>query len=194
MVVTPSLMVPLGTKAPDFELPEVMNNKTVKRSDFDGKPLLVIFQCNHCPYVKHVREKLSHLTRDYMEQGVAVVGISSNDAEQYPDDSPAAMRDEQKALDYQYPYLYDETQEVAKAFKATCTPDFFLFDKNHELAYRGQLDGSRPDSGKPVTGEDLTRAVESVLNGEPIPAEAQRPSAGCNIKWRKGNEPDYWSH
>jgi peroxiredoxin len=191
MVVTPSLMVPIGTKAPNFELPST-DGQTVRLSDFDGKPLLVIFQCNHCPYVKHVREKLAQLTKGYIEKGVAVVGISSNDAEQYPDDGPEAMKEEKALIGYPYPYLYDETQEVAKAYKATCTPDFFLFDKDHKLAYRGQMDESRPKSEKPVTGADLTRAVEAVLKGEEIPAEAQKPSAGCNIKWKPGNEPDYF--
>ncbi len=191
MTVTPSLMVPLGTKAPDFALPDTAG-KIVKKSEFDGKPLLVIFQCNHCPYVKHVRTRLAELTREYMDQGVAVVGISSNDAEQYPDDSLEGMAKEEQEAGYAYPYLYDESQETAKAYKATCTPDFFLFNDKHELVYRGQMDDSRPDSGKPVTGHDLTNAVQAVLEGKTVPAETQKPSAGCNIKWRKGNEPDYW--
>lgn len=191
MTVTPSLMVPLGTQAPDFALPDT-TGKTVKKSDFEGKPLLVVFQCNHCPYVKHVRNRLAGVTREYMDQGVAVVGISSNDALQYPDDSLEGMTKEKAEVGYPYPYLYDESQEVAKAYKATCTPDFFLFNEKHELVYRGQMDDSRPESGKPVTGQDLTNAVEAVLQGKTVPAEAQKPSAGCNIKWRKGNEPDYW--
>lgn len=191
MVRTASLMVPLGTKAPDFELPDTEGN-IVRRKDFDGKSLLVAFQCNHCPYVKHVRGKLAELAHDYMTKGVAVVGISSNDAEQYPDDSPEAMKEEKVEIGYPYPYLYDETQEVAKTYRATCTPDFFLFDKDHKLVYRGQMDSSRPDSGVPVTGEDLTAAVEAMLAGEQVPAESQKPSMGCNIKWKKGNEPDYF--
>lgn len=192
MVLTPSLMVPLGTKAPDFELPDT-EGKTVRRSDFEGKPLMVVFQCNHCPYVKHVRNKLAELAKDYMDKGVAIVGISSNDAEHYPDDSPEEMKKEKQEIGYPYPYLYDETQEVAKAYNAACTPDFFLFDKDHRLFYRGQMDDSRPKTDRPVTGEDLTRAVDAMLKGEPIPAEDQKPSAGCNIKWKPGNEPEYFS-
>ncbi|MFZ5829798.1 MAG: thioredoxin family protein [Planctomycetota bacterium] len=191
MVRTPSTMLPLGTKAPDFSLTDT-TGKTVSLADFAEAPaLLVIFMCNHCPYVKHVAAGLASLTGDYMDRGVAVVGINSNDAVDYPDDSPPKMREETKQRGYKFPYLYDETQEVAKAYKAACTPDFFVFDKDRRLVYRGQMDGSRPESGVPVTGEDLRAALDAVLSGKP-PAAEQKPSLGCNIKWRRGNEPDYF--
>jgi len=191
MVLTPSTMLPLGTKALDFSLPDV-DGKTVSLSDFsDAKALLVMFMCNHCPFVKHVAAELAKLGRDYQSRGVAVFGISSNDAENYPDDSPAKMAEEAKAREYTFPYLYDETQSVAKAYRAACTPDFYLFDGEQKLVYRGQLDSSRPDSGIPVTGDDLRAALDAVLAGKPV-AEEQKASIGCNIKWKAGNEPDYF--
>ncbi len=191
MVLTPSTMLPLGTKAPDFSLPNI-DGRQVSLSDFEGAPaLLVVFMCNHCPYVKHVADALAQLAREYQQRGVAVVGINSNDAEQYPDDSPEKMAEEAAARGYTFPYLYDETQEVAKAYRAACTPDFYVFDKDRTLVYRGQMDDSRPDSGIPVTGADLRAALDAVLEGKPVPAE-QKPSIGCNIKWKPGNEPDYF--
>lgn len=191
MVLTPSTMLPLGTRAPDFSLPDA-DGKLVRLADFSGKPaLLVAFICNHCPYVKHVATGLAQLARDYQLKGAGVVGINSNDADKYPDDSPAKMREEVALRGYTFPYLYDETQAVAKAYRAACTPDFYVFDRDHKLVYRGQMDGSRPDSGIPVTGNDLRAALDAVLAGKP-PASEQRASIGCNIKWRAGGEPDYF--
>lgn len=191
MARTLSTMLPLGTKAPPFSLPNV-DGKTVSLSDFAGQnALLVMFICNHCPFVKHVASELARLARDYQPRGVAAVAINSNDAAGYPDDSPSKMVEEARARGYTFPYLYDETQQVAKAYHAACTPDFFLFDRNLTLVYRGQLDSSRPDNGIPVTGEDLRAALDAVLAGKPVAAE-QKPSIGCNIKWKAGNEPDYF--
>ena len=191
MARTLSTMLPLGTKAPAFSLPNV-DGKKVSLSDFEGQPALVVmFICNHCPFVKHVAAGLAQLAKDYQSRGAAFVAISSNDAANYPDDSPAKMAEEAKQRGYTFPYLYDETQAVAKAYRAACTPDFYLFDKNQTLAYRGQLDGSRPDSGTPVTGHDLRAALDAVLAGNPVPSD-QKPSIGCNIKWKAGNEPDYF--
>ena len=191
MVLTPSTMLPLSTKAPSFSLPDT-SGKTVSLSDLAGAPaLLVVFMCNHCPYVKHVADGLAALTKEYQQRGVAIVGINSNDARKYPDDSPAKMAEEVRARGYTFPYLYDETQEVAKAYKAACTPDFYLFDAQQRLVYRGQMDSSRPNSEVPVTGEDLRQALDAVLAGRSVP-EDQRPSIGCNIKWRAGSEPDYF--
>ncbi|MCG8651405.1 MAG: thioredoxin family protein [Pirellulales bacterium] len=192
MVRTASTMLPLGTKAPAFSLPDTDGN-TVSLDNFaDRKALLVIFMCNHCPYVKHVADQLKSLSDDYMAQGVGVVGISSNDADTYPDDSPAAMAREKADRGYQFPYLYDEDQSVAQAYAAACTPDFFLFDRHHSLVYRGQLDSSRPNSGVPVTGEDLRAALDAVLSGQ-SPSDQQTPSLGCNIKWKEGNQPQYFN-
>ena len=192
MVRTASTMLPLGTKAPDFSLPDT-DGKTVSLSDLAGsKALLVIFMCNHCPYVKHVADQLKQLADDYMPQGVAVVGISSNDAEKYPDDSPAAMAEEKAQRGYAFAYLFDEDQSVAKAYSAACTPDFFLFDDQQNLVYRGQLDSSRPKSDTPVTGEDLRAAMDAVLAGQ-APTTDQKPSLGCNIKWKEGDEPNYFN-
>lgn len=183
MALTPSTMLPLGTAAPDFRLPAT-DGTTVALDDFRGAPaLLVIFLCNHCPYVKHVRSEIAELARDYQPQGVAVVGISSNDAIAHPDDSFAKMAEEKAEVGYAFPYLYDESQSVARAYDAACTPDFFLFDNKQSLAYRGQLDGSRPGNPTPVTGKDLRAALDAVLAGRPA-AEDQRPSMGCNIKWK----------
>ena len=191
MVRTASTMLPLGTTAPDFSLVDTEGN-TVSRRDFVGKKgLLVVFLCNHCPYVKHVADELKRLGDDYMARDIAVVGISSNDIEAHPDDSPEKMKQEKQQRGYAFPYLFDATQEVAKAYRAACTPDFFLFDADHKLVYRGQLDDSRPGNGKPVTGADLRRALDNLLAGGP-PLERQVPSLGCNIKWIAGAEPEYF--
>jgi len=190
MALTPSTMLPLGTAAPDFRLPDT-NGKTVSLADFKDKPaLLVIFMCNHCPYVKHIRAGLAQLGRDYAPRGVAIVGISSNDVANYPEDSPAKMAAEVKSAGYSFPYLYDESQAIAKAYRAACTPDLFLFDRGRRLVYRGQFDDSRPGGGVPVTGKDLRTALDAVLAGK-SPSTSQSPSMGCNIKWKHGNEPDY---
>jgi len=184
-------MLPLGTVAPDFQLPDT-NGKIVALGEFKGQPaLLVVFMCNHCPYVKHIRAGLAHLARDYQPRGVATVGINSNDVANYPEDSPARMKEEVKSAGYLFPYLYDETQTAAKAYRAACTPDFYLFGKDRKLVYRGQLDDSRPGNGIPVTGKDLRAALDAVLAGKPVAAD-QKPSIGCNIKWKSGNEPDYF--
>jgi peroxiredoxin len=191
MVLTPSTMLPLGTKAPDFSLVNV-DGRTVKLADLRQAPaLLVIFMCNHCPYVKHVATELATLTSEYEAKGVAVVGINSNDVANYPADSPEQMAAEVKQRGYTFPYLYDETQDVAIAYRAACTPDFYVFDAGQKLVYRGQMDGSRPDSGIPVTGADLRAALDAVLAGKK-PAAEQRPSIGCNIKWKPGGAPDYF--
>jgi len=191
MVAVNSTMLPLGTKAPDFQLPDT-SGKNVSLSELKGaSALLVVFMCNHCPYVKHVRPGLAQLARDYVPRQVAVVGISSNDVDNYPEDSPAKMAAEVKSAGYVFPYLYDETQKVAKAYRAACTPDFFLFDKDQRLVYRGQMDDSRPGSGVPVTGKDLRAALDSVLAGQPVSSN-QKASIGCNIKWKAGNAPDYF--
>jgi len=183
-------MLPLGTAAPDFRLPDT-NGKLVAPADFAGKPLVVMFLCNHCPYVKHIRAALAQLARDFLPRGAAIVGISSNDVVNYPQDGPREMAKEAKEAGYLFPYLYDETQSVAKAYRAACTPDFFLFAADHRLAYRGQFDDSRPGNGRPVTGKDLRAALDAVLAGrEPLPT--QTPSIGCNIKWKLGNAPDYF--
>jgi peroxiredoxin len=183
-------MLELGTSAPDFSLPDTEGN-IVSLSDFDNSPaLLVIFMCNHCPFVKHVLDKLVKLIKEYQAKGVAVVGINSNDVANYPDDSPEMMAKLAKEAGFTFPYLYDESQKVAKAYSAACTPDFFLFDGNRSLVYRGQMDDSRPGNGLPVTGTDLTAAIDAVLGGTPA-AAGQKPSMGCNIKWKSGNEPDY---
>jgi peroxiredoxin len=184
-------MLPLGTTAPDFKLPDT-NGKLVSLVDFKNKPaLLVMFICNHCPFVKHIRSELAKLGRDYIPRGVAIVAINSNDVANYPDDSPAHMAEEVESAGYIFPYLYDESQAVAKAYRAACTPDIYLFDKNRKLVYRGQFDDSRPGNGIPVTGKDLRAALDAVLAGKPVPA-SQKASLGCNIKWKAGNEPDYF--
>jgi Peroxiredoxin len=191
MVAVNSTMLPLGTRAPDFELPDT-SGKTVSLADFQkARALLVIFMCNHCPYVKHIRAGLAQLARDYMPRDVAIVGISSNDVENYPQDSPRKMAEEAKAAGYIFPYLYDETQEVAKAYRAACTPDLYLFDGEQRLVYRGQLDDSRPGNNVPVTGKDVRAALDALLSGKSLPSN-QKASIGCNIKWKPGNEPDYF--
>jgi len=184
-------MLPLRTTAPDFKLPDT-NGKTVALADFRDKPvLLVLFICNHCPYVKHIRAGLAQLARDYLPKQVAIVSINSNDVANYPDDSPAKMKEEVKSAGYLFPYLYDETQEAAKAYRAACTPDIYLFDNDRKLVYRGQMDDSRPGNGIPVTGKDLRAALDAALAGKPI-SPNQKASMGCNIKWKAGNEPDYF--
>jgi peroxiredoxin len=191
MSLKPSTMLPLGTTAPDFKLPDT-NGKTVSLADFKDKPaLLVIFICNHCPYVKHIREGLAQFARDYVPRGLGMVGINSNDVANYPEDSPANMAREVKSAGYIFPYLYDESQAVAKAYSAACTPDIYLFDKNRKLVYRGQFDDSRPGNGIPVTGKDLRAALDAVLAGRAV-SPSQKASIGCNIKWKAGNEPDYF--
>jgi len=183
MAATESTMIALGTPAPNFSLPDIEGN-IVKRDDFTDAPaLLVAFICNHCPYVIHIRSQLVDLIRDYQAQGVAVVAINSNDADTYPEDSPAKMKEYARQYGYTFPYLYDKTQEVAQAYAAACTPDFFLFDRERKLIYRGQMDASRPRSDTPVTGKDLHAALDAVLEGREVPPE-QIPSMGCNIKWK----------
>ena len=184
-------MLPLGTAAPGFQLPDT-SGKTVALADFKNQPaLLVVFMCNHCPYVKHIRTGLAQLARDYLPRGAAIVGINANDAANYPEDSPARMQEEVKAAGYLFPYLYDETQAVAKAYRAACTPDFFLFDRGRRLVYRGQFDASRPGNGIPVTGKDVRAALDAVMAGKST-SEFQVPSIGCNIKWKAGKAPDYF--
>ncbi len=191
MVLTPSTMLPLGTKAPDFSLLNI-DGQSVSLQDFAGKKaLLVVFMCNHCPYVKHVASGLAQLARDYQARGAGVVGINSNDTSKHPADSPEQMVLEAENRGYTFPYLFDETQDVAKAYHAACTPDFYVFDKDQRLVYRGQMDASRPDSGIPVTGRDLRAALDAVLAGQGA-AKEQKPSIGCNIKWKPGGEPDYF--
>ena len=191
VVRTPSTMLPLGTDAPAFSLPDTEGN-IVSREDFAGLPaLLVMFICRHCPYVVHVQHEIARLGSDYQAQGVGVVGINSNDVKSFPDDSPDNMRRQKEEVGFGFPYLFDETQQVAKAYRAACTPDFFLFDGERGLVYRGQLDGARPGNDIPVTGEDLRAALDAVLAGRPVSGD-QRPSLGCNIKWKPGNEPDYF--
>lgn len=190
MAETPSTMAPLGMKAPQFRLPDA-SGKLVSKDDFKDAPaLLVAFICNHCPFVKHIRSQMAEMAREYQERGVAVVAISSNDATAYPEDSPANMAKEARQAGYTFPYLYDESQEIAKAYRAACTPDFYLFDRDRKLVYRGQMDDSRPGNGRPVTGKDLRAALDAALVGRPAPQD-QKPSIGCNIKWKAGNEPRY---
>jgi peroxiredoxin len=189
MALTPSTMLALGTAAADFSLPGT-DGRTVRRQDFAGKPLLVMFICNHCPFVVHIRSHLAATCKEYLAKGLAVVGINSNDATTHPDDSPAKMTEEVAKVGYTFPYLFDESQTVAKSYRAACTPDFFLFDRDHKLVYRGQYDGSRPGNNIPLTGTDLRAAMDAVLSGQPV-ASTQRNSMGCNIKWKPGNEPDY---
>jgi peroxiredoxin len=190
MVVTASTMLALGTKAPDFSLPDTKDN-IVSLSDFDdAKAVLVVFMCNHCPFVKHILDHFVDLAREYQRKGAVVVGINSNDVESYPEDRPEMMAKVAKQKGLPFPYLYDATQEVARSYHAACTPDFFLFDEDRRLVYRGQMDDSRPGNNVPITGKDLRTALDAVLKSEPVP-ETQRPSMGCNIKWRPGNAPDY---
>ena len=186
-----STMLPLGTKAPDFSLTDTVSGEVVSLGDLTGKGVVVIFICNHCPYVKLIRDGLAAFGRDYADADVDIVAISANDAGAYPDDAPEQLAAIAREAGYTFPVLYDETQEVAKAYTAACTPDFFVFDESRSLVYRGQFDDARPNAGTPVTGRDLRAAVDAVLAGE-TPSADQRPSIGCNIKWRAGNEPAYY--
>lgn len=188
---TPSTMLDLGTKAPDFKLFDTVNNQLVSRDDFaNAKGMLVVFMCNHCPFVKHILDELVITVRDLQQKGIGVVAISSNDVENYPDDSPVKMATVAREHQFSFPYLYDGNQEIAKAYRAACTPDFFLFDENEKLVYRGQFDDSRPGNDKPITGVDIREAVELLFDGKV--KDDQKPSMGCNIKWKKGNEPEYF--
>jgi thiol-disulfide isomerase/thioredoxin len=183
-------MLELDTPAPDFSLPEPARGTTISLSDFRGKPLLVAFICNHCPFVKHIQNVFADFAKEYQSKGLGVVAINSNDVANYPDDSPEKMIQQVNALHWSFPYLYDETQAVAKAYQAACTPDFFLFDGDAKLVYRGQFDGARPGNDIPVTGKDMRAAVDALLAGEAVPQD-QIPSIGCNIKWKGGNTPTY---
>ena len=192
MSLTSSTMLPWGTSAADFRLPDTVSGRTVALADFAKHPVLVVmFLCNHCPYVKHIRTGLAEFGHDYGRKGVGIVAINSNDPAQYPDDAPGRMKAEAKSAGYSFPYLYDETQGVAKAYRAACTPDLYVFDRDRRLVYRGQFDDSRPGNNRPVTGADLRAAVDALLAGR-MPAADQKPSIGCNIKWRPGNTPDYF--
>jgi len=190
MSLTPSTMLELGTTTPAFQLPDLDGHLISDRDFQNAAALLVAFICPHCPYVKHVRQELARFAQEYQARGLAVVAINSNDTRQVPEDGPAGMKSEAVSAGYTFPYLFDESQQVAKAFRAACTPDFFLFDRRHRLAYRGQFDGSRPSTATPVTGADLRAAADLVLAGLAVPAE-QKPSIGCNVKWKPGNEPQY---
>ena len=184
MALTPSTMLALGTKAPEFSLPDVVSGKTISLASVAGtKAVLVMFICRHCPYVQHVQQELARIGKDYVKKDIGIVAISANDAEGYPDDAPDRLKAMAKELGFVFPFCYDESQETAKAYTAACTPDFFLFDANRQLIYRGQLDDSRPGDGKPVTGRSLRAAIDAVLAGKPV-SPAQRPSVGCNIKWK----------
>ena len=191
MALTASTMLPLGTSAPDFHLPDVVSGNTVSLATFAGKSaLLVMFICRHCPFVKHVQDELARLGKDYVNRNVGIVAISANDANNYPDDAPDKLKAMAQELGFLFPMCYDESQETAKVYTAACTPDFFLFD-DQQLVYRGQLDDSRPSNGKPVTGADLRAAIDTVLAGQLVNPD-QKPSVGCNIKWKSGNEPSYY--
>ena len=192
MVLTPSTMLALGTPAPDFRLPEVVSGKMFTLADFkDKSALLVMFICRHCPYVKHVEQELVRLGKDYVGSTLGIIAISSNDAGTYPDDAPASLKEMALSLGFAFAFCYDGDQKIARDYTAACTPDFFLFDTGRRLIYRGQLDDSRPGNGKPVTGKDLRGAIAATLADRPI-AGPQRPSIGCNIKWKKGQEPAYF--
>jgi peroxiredoxin len=193
MVLTASTMLPIGTQAPEFNLPCVVSNKIISLSTFAGKKaLLVMFICQHCPFVKHIQEELALLGSDYWQSDLGIVAISANDASKYPNDAPESLKAMATKLNFKFPLCYDESQEVAKVYTAACTPDFFVFDDSRKLVYRGQLDDSRPSNGKPVTGKDLRSAIDAILTGKPILGE-QNPSIGCNIKWKPGNEPSYFA-
>lgn len=192
MVKTLSTMLDLGTPAPDFSLMDVVSGRTITLDTFsDDKALLVMFICRHCPFVKHVERELARLGIDYAGRGLGIVAFSANDAAKYPDDAPPQLAAMAEGLGFTFPFCFDETQAVAKSYTAACTPDFFLFDGDRTLVYRGQLDDSRPESGIPVTGRDLRAAIDAALTGGPVATE-QRPSIGCNIKWKPGNEPSYF--
>lgn len=192
MVMVESTMMPLGTAAPAFELTDVVSGKTITLGTFaDAPALLVMFICRHCPFVKHVEQELAHLGRDYGAKGVGIVAISANSMQTHPQDGPEHLKAQAQEVGFTFPYCFDESQSVAKAYTAACTPDFFVFDQAKTLAYRGQLDDSRPSSNIPVTGKDLRAALDAVLAAEAMPGD-QKPSIGCNIKWTPGNEPDYF--
>ena len=192
MAATQSTMLALGTQAPDFSLPDVRTGKKVSPKDFQGsKGLLVMFICAHCPYVKHIEAEIARVGKEFGPQGIALLAVGSNDAENYPDDGPEGLKAQAERLGFDFPYLYDESQAAAKAYRAACTPEFYLFDASQKLYYRGQFDESRPKNSLPVTGKDLRAALTALLSGAPAPTD-QRPSLGCNIKWKKGNEPDYF--
>lgn len=192
MAATPSTMLPLGTPAPAFSLPDVVSGKLISLDTFkDKKALLVMFICRHCPYVKHIQHEIARIGRDYRDRDIGIVAITSNDPEQYPEDSPESSAEMARELGFTFPFCFDERQEVAKAFAAACTPEFYLFDERRRLVYRGQLDDSRPGNPIPVTGKDLRDAIEAVLAGRPVSQE-QKPSIGCNIKWKPENEPAYF--
>jgi thiol-disulfide isomerase/thioredoxin len=192
MVKTASTMLPLGSSLPAFSLLNVVDGKSVSSSGLAGAPVLVAFICNHCPFVIHIRDEFVKFANEYRERGLKIVAISSNDVANYPQDGPDKMKAEAEAHGYMFPYLFDETQQVAKDFHAACTPDFFLFDKHAKLVYRGQFDDSRPNSGIPLTGADLRAACDAVLAGKPVQT-GQKASIGCNIKWKPGNEPNYFT-
>lgn len=194
MVRTASTMLPLGTHAPEFELSDVVSRKAFTLASFKDKDaLLVMFVCRHCPYVQHIKSELARLGKDFENSALGMVAISANDPNSHPDDSPERLKEMAEDLDFRFPLLFDEDQVVARDYAAACTPDFFLFDKRRQLVYRGQLDDSRPGNGKPVTGQDLRRAIDAVLRGDPVDAN-QKASLGCNIKWKPGNEPEYFAH
>jgi peroxiredoxin len=191
MAATPSTMLALGTPAPDFKLPDVVSRKTISLRTFAGKKgLLVMFLSRHCPYVQHVKDELARIGKEYGGRGIGMVAVSANDVSGYPDDAPERLKEMAEESGFTFPYCYDESQETARAFSAACTPDFFLFDNKRKLVYRGELDDSRPGNNIPVTGRELRAALEAVLAGKPAPEE-QKPSLGCNIKWKPGNEPHY---
>jgi len=192
MALTPSTMLPLGNKAPAFQLPDVVSGETISLETFAGKQgLVVVFLCRHCPFVKHIQGELAKLGRDYQDADLGIVAISANDVANYPDDAPDQLKEMAKELNLTFPLCYDESQETAKAYTAACTPDFFVFDRDRQLVYRGQFDDSRPGNDKPVTGKDLRSAIDAVLAQSPV-SEEQKPSIGCNIKWKPGNEPAYY--
>jgi peroxiredoxin len=192
MARTASTMLELGTQAPDFQLPDVVSGNPISLATFAGKQaFLAMFICRHCPFVKHVQDELAKLGKDYADRNIGIVAISANDAVNYPDDGPDGLKTMAKELGFTFPLCYDESQETAKAYTAACTPDFFLFDADRKLVYRGQLDDSRPGNDTPVTGQDLRTAIDAVLNNQPVSTE-QKPSIGCNIKWKAGNEPSYY--
>lgn len=192
MVRTPSTMLALGMQAPNFSLPDVVSGETVSLEDFASKKaMLVMFICRHCPYVKHMEQEIANIGRDYADEDLGIVAISANDIEAYPEDAPESLKEMAQELGFSFPYLHDDGQEVAKAYHAACTPDFYVFDDGRKLAYRGQLDDSRPGNGLPITGKDLRAAMDSVLANEPLSFD-QKPSVGCNIKWKPGKEPEYF--
>jgi len=188
MARTPSTMLDLGTAAPHFSLLEPATGNTISIDDYAGIPLLIVFMCNHCPYVIHLRDELVQFTKEYRDKGLITIAINANDVANYPDDSPEKMAHDVEQFNYSFPYLFDESQNIAKSYQAACTPDFFMFDNQHQLFYRGQFDASRPNNGLPVTAVDMRFAADQLLTGKSSPTE-QKPSLGCNIKWKVGNEP-----